>query len=39
MTINDKIGEEKLQYNINGKAPKISAWSSGQIDNSGYLLG
>ena len=39
MTINDKIGEEKLQYNINGKAAKISAWSSGEIDNSGYLTG
>ena len=28
MTINDQIKDEKLQYNINREAPKISALSS-----------
>ena len=32
MTIGDKIRGEKLQYNINGEAAKISALSSGKID-------
>ena len=32
MTIDDKIGDEKLQYNINSEAAKISALSSGKID-------
>ena len=32
MTIDDKIRDEKLQYDINRKAAKISALSSGKID-------
>ena len=32
MTIDDKIKDEKLQYNINRVAAKISALSSGKID-------
>ena len=31
MTINDPIKYEKLQYDINRKAPKISALSLGKI--------
>ena len=31
MTINDQIGDEKLQYDINREAGKISAVSSGKI--------
>ena len=37
MTVNDQIIDEKLQYDINGKAAKISALSSGKIDKHGYL--
>ena len=32
MTIDDKIRDEKLQYNIDRKAAKISALSSEKID-------
>ena len=32
MTIDDKIRDEKLQYDINRKESKISALSSGKID-------
>ena len=32
MAIDDKIRDEKLQYNINREAEKISALSSGKID-------
>ena len=32
MTIEDQIRDEKLQYDINREAPKISAISSGKID-------
>ena len=39
MTINDKIKDEKLQYDINREAAKISALSSGQIDKYEYLTG
>ena len=39
MTINDKIRDEKLQYNINREAAKISALSSGKIDKCEYLTG
>ena len=39
MTINDKIRDEKLQYNINREAAKISALSSGKIDKYEYLTG
>ena len=38
MTItDDKITDEKLQYNINREAAKISALSSGKIDKYEYL--
>ena len=39
MTTKDQIRDEKLQYDINGKAAKISALSSGKIDKYGYLTG
>ena len=39
MTIDDKIRDEKLQYDINKEAAKISALSSGQIDKYEYLTG
>ena len=32
MTIEDKIKDEKLQYDINKEAAKISALSSGKLD-------
>ena len=32
MTIDDKIKDEKMQYDINTEAAKISALSSGKID-------
>ena len=32
MTIEDQIKDEKLQYDINREAAKISALSSGKID-------
>ena len=31
MTLNVQIGDEKLQYDINREAAKISALSSGEI--------
>ena len=34
MTIDDKIKDEKLQYNMNREAAKISALSSGKTDKS-----
>ena len=37
MTINDKIKDEKVQYNINKGAAKISALSSGKIYNMNFL--
>ena len=37
--INDKIRDEKLQYNISREAAKISALSSGKIDKYEYLTG
>ena len=37
--IDDKIRDEKLQYDINRKAAKISALSSGAIDKYEYLTG
>ena len=37
MTINDQIRDEKLQYNINREAAKISAASSGKVDKYEYL--
>ena len=39
MTINDQIKDEKLQYDINRKAAKISALSSGKIGMYEYLTG
>ena len=39
MTINDKIRDEKLQYDINREAAKISALSSGKIHKYEYLTG
>ena len=37
MTIDDKIRSEKLQYDINREAEKISALSSGKIDKYEYF--
>ena len=39
MAIDDKVRDEKLQYDINREASKISALSSGKIDNYEYLTG
>ena len=39
MTIEDKIKDEKLQYDINREAAKISALTSGKIDKYEYLTG
>ena len=39
MTIEDQIKDEKLQYDINREAAKISALSSGKIDIYKYLTG
>ena len=39
MTTDDKIRDEKLQYEINREAAKISAFSSGKIDTYEYLTG
>ena len=39
MTINDQIRDEKLQYDINREAAKISAWSSGKVRKYEYLTG
>ena len=39
MNINDQIKDEKLQYDINREAAKISALSSGKIHKYEYLTG
>ena len=39
MTIENQVKDEKLQYDINRKAAKISALSSGKIDKYEYLTG
>ena len=39
MTIEGQIKDEKLQYDINREDAKISALSSGKIDNYEYLPG
>ena len=39
MTIEDWIRDEKLQYDINREAAKISTLSSGKIDKYEYLTG
>ena len=39
MTIEDQIKDEKLQYDINREATKISSLSSGKLDKYEYLTG
>ena len=39
MTINDQVKDEKLQYDINREAAKISALSSGKLHKYKYLTG
>ena len=39
MIIEDQTKDEKLQYDINREAAKISALSSGKIDKYEYLTG
>ena len=39
MTIKDQIRGEKLQYDINREAAKISALSSGKVHKYEYLIG
>ena len=39
LTINDQTRDEKLQYDINREATKISALSSGKIHKYEYLTG
>ena len=39
MIIDDQIRDEKLQYDINREAAKISALLSGKIDKYEYLTG
>ena len=39
MSIDDKIKDKKLQYEINKEAAKISPLSSGKIDKYEYLTG
>ena len=38
MTINDQIRDEKVQFDINREAAKISALSSGKFVNMNILL-
>ena len=39
MTIDDQIKYEKLQYDVNREAAKISALSSGEFNKYEYLTG
>ena len=39
MAIDDKIRDEKLQYDVNREAANISALSSGKIDKYEYFTG
>ena len=39
MIINDQIKDEKLQYNINREAAKVSSLSSGKLHKYEYLTG
>ena len=39
MTIDDKIKDEKIQYDINREAAKISAFLLGKIDKYEFLTG
>ena len=38
MTINDKIRDEELQYDINREAAKVSPLLSGKIEKYEYLI-
>ena len=38
MTIDDKIRDEKLRYDINREAAKIAALSSGKTDKYDFLI-
>ena len=37
MTVNEKIKDKKLQYDINREAAKVSGLSAGKIDEHEYL--
>ena len=39
MTVDDQIRDQKIQYDINREAAKISALLSGKIDKFEYLTG
>ena len=39
MTTDDKIRDEKIQYDINREAAKILPWAPGKIDKYEYLTG
>ena len=39
ITIDDQIKNEKLQYEVNREAAKMSALSSGKINKCEYLTG
>ena len=39
MTINNQIRDEKLRYDINREAAKISAWSSGKTHKCEHITG
>ena len=39
MTTDDKIRDEKVQYNIDREAVKMSVLSTGKIDKYEYLTG
>ena len=39
MTLEDQIADEKVQYDIDREAAKISALSSGKTDKYEYLTG
>ena len=39
MTFDDKIGDEKLQYDIIKETPKMLALSYGKVDKYEYLTG
>ena len=39
MSVEDQIRDEKLQYDINRQAAKISALSSGKVDKYEYVIG
>ena len=39
MTVDDRIRNEKLLYDISSATPKMSALSSGKIDEYGQLAG